>query len=212
MNKLFAFLLVSVITLAFSSEALAKGSSGGSRGGGGSRTTTSRSTGSSGSKTTTSNTGSKTTTNTAPKAPAAPKVNTKPVAGQTKTVTNSTPKTVNGKTYSKTGNVVDDKYQPTFRGGYRPPVGSTVYYRDSSSDWMSYIPLWYIMTHNGSNGSGSQAVVVQPDGKEVEVEQEGTDGWYIFNWIVMILIALGIIGAIVYFVNKKTQRGGVKYA
>jgi hypothetical protein len=126
----------------------------------------------------------------------------KPISGTTKTTTAKTTKTVNGKTYSKTGNVVDKNYKPTFKGGYTPPVGSTVYYRESSSAW-DWFPMYYIMTHNGNQ----QAVVQQPNGQQKTVEQEGGDDMYIWNWIFSILIILGAIGLTVYFVNKATRGG-----
>jgi hypothetical protein len=120
-------------------------------------------------------------------------------ASTTRTTTAKTTRTVNGKTYSKTGYVVDKDYQPTFRGGYTPPLGSSVYYQSSPWDWL---PFYYIMTHN----SHSTAVVQQPDGKQIQTEDEGTDGWYVFNWIMVILISLGLIGLVVWFVNQRTEK------
>jgi len=118
----------------------------------------------------------------------------------TKKVYSTTPKTVSGKQYSKTGNVVDDNYKPSFRGGYVAPVGSTVYYRDNSMlDWL---PFYFLMTHD----SHREAVVVKPDGKEEIVKEEGIDGMYIFNWVIVILLGLGLIAGIIYLINKYTKK------
>jgi hypothetical protein len=174
------FLLTRV---AFPAEA--KGGGGG-RGGGG-RSSVSSSSKSSGGSTSKSSVGSKSTTGSRP-------------SSTTKTVTSSSPKTVNGKTYSSKGYVVGEGYTPTFKGGYAPPAGSTVYYRDSGGSAWDWFPMYYIMTHDGS----SQAVVTQPDGQEKEVEEEGGDGMYFFNWVLVILIGVGIIGLIIWFVNKRS--------
>lgn len=88
-----------------------------------------------------------------------------------------------------------------FSRGYTAPAGSAVYYRSSAWDWF---PFYYLATH----GSHKDAVVVQPDGKEVEVKEEGVDGMYIFNWIVVILLGLGFIGLIAWLVYKFTNKGG----
>lgn len=159
-----------------------KGGGGGGRGGG---SVGGKSGGSTGGK---SVSGGKSTTSVG-KAP----------SSTTKTV-QSQPKTVNGKTYSGKGYVVDDTYKPSFRGGYVPPAGSTVYYQSSSSMW-DWFPLYYIMTHDGNQ----KAVVTQPDGKEQEVVEEGTDGMYIFNWVIVILLGVGLIGGVIWLVNKMTQ-------
>jgi hypothetical protein len=108
--------------------------------------------------------------------------------------------------YSKTGSVVGSGgYAPRFRG-YAAPAGSTVYYHSTSAwDWL---PFFYIM-HASDHQS---ATVVQPDGKKVEVKQDGVDGMLIFNWIMLILLTLGLIALIVWFVNKRTNKGTPSYA
>lgn len=133
--------------------------------------------------------------------PSAPKVATKPTTS-TKTTTVKTPPKPG---YKTTGAVVGTGgYAPKF-SGYTAPTGSTVYYHNTSSwDW---IPLMYIM--NAS--SHQQATVVQPDGKKVEVKQEGVDGMLIFNWVIMILLGLGLIALIVWLVNKYTSKGGLAH-
>ena len=120
-----------------------------------------------------------------------------------------TNKTKNGKTYTKGKTIGVDGYQPRFRNGYQAPAGSTVYYDNGFSAW-SMIPLWYIMTHDGSQN----VVVQQPDGKEVQIKEEGADGMYVFNWIITILLGVGLIGLVIYLVNKYTQKkgGGGQYA
>jgi hypothetical protein len=86
----------------------------------------------------------------------------------------------------------------SFRRGYVAPAGSQVYYQSSPWDWL---PFYFLATH----GSHQQAVVVQPDGKEVKVEEPGIDGMYVFNWIVVILLGLGLIGGIMYLVYRYTN-------
>lgn len=131
--------------------------------------------------------------------PAAPKVSTKPTAS-TKTVTAAKPKTINGKTYSSKGNVVDENYKPRFSGGYVPPAGSTVYYHGMSAlDWLPF----YLILNSGA--AHREAVVVQPDGKEQVVKEEGKDGMYAVNWIITILFILGIIALIVWLVNRASK-------
>ena len=142
------------------------------------------------------------TTTTAPRTTTpkvtTPKVSTRP-SSATKTVTAAKPKTVAGKTYSTKGNVVDSNYQPKFNG-YTAPIGSTVYYRQSSMlDWL---PFYLIL----SNQQHREAVVTQPDGKEQVVKEEGIDTMYVINWIVTILLVVGIIALIVWFVNNRTNK------
>lgn len=191
MKRALIFVLVGLLLLS-APAVYAKGASGGARGGSfsGSRSTTTTG------RTTTSTTSKSTTTNTAPKAPT---IGTAP-STSTKTTTTTTPKTVAGKTYSKTGYVVDSTYQPRFRGGQTYPAGSTVYYQGGSMwDWF---PIYYLLTHD----SHRDAVVTTPDGKEQAVEEEGVDTMYVVNWIFAILLAVGLIGLIVWLVNKKTRK------
>jgi hypothetical protein len=97
------------------------------------------------------------------------------------------------------GKVVDDKYQPKFKNGYVAPSGSVVYYPQSSMlDWL---PFYLIMT----NQSHREVVVQSPDGKKETVKEEGVDTMYVINWIVSILLCIGLIGAVVWFINKKTN-------
>lgn len=183
--------------------AFAKGGGGGGRGGsfGGSRSSSySRST-----TTTPKSTPVKTTT---PKAPSAPRVKSTPSKATPK-ITSTTNKTVNGKNYGKKGSVVGSDYQPKFSGGYTPAAGSVVYYQQSSAlDWL---PFYMIMS---SQNAHREAVVVEPgkDGgpaTEKVVKEEGLDGMYVWNWIFSILVSLGLIALIVWYVNKKSKQ---KYA
>jgi len=192
MKKLIIGLSVLVLTLS-AAGVQAKGGGGGGRASSGARSYSSSSSRSS------TSTRSVTSTPKATSAPkvVTPKVTTRPTSA-TKTVTAAKPKTVAGKTYSTKGSVVDKNYQPKFNG-YTAPIGSTVYYRQSSMlDWL---PLYLIL----SNQQHREAVVTQPDGKEQVVKEEGIDTMYVINWIVTILFALGLIGLIVWFVNKKTN-------
>ena len=142
--------------------------------------------------------------------PAAPKpIPTKPSATTPK-VTATTAKTVGGKTYSKTGSVVGAGYQPRFRGGYVPPTGSVVYYQNSGSDWMTWIPLMYLLSHDSHRSAVVESPATTTDGKATTTTQvfkeEGVDKMYVLNWIVTILIGAGIIGGAVYLVNKATSK------
>lgn len=141
---------------------------------------------------------SKASTSSMSTTPSKPSVSKSPTSN-TKTTTSSNPKTVAGKSFGKKGYVVGDGYNPSFRGGYVAPAGSTVYYRESSMlDWL---PFYMIMN---SNNAHREAVVTTPEGKEEIVKEEGVDGMYIFNWFISILLIVGVIGGIVYLVNKFT--------
>lgn len=190
MKKILIAIMLAIVALtAFPAGTEARGG-GGARGGG--ARASSRS---SASRPSTSKPASKPST----AKPSTPKVSTKPSA-TTKTVTAAKPKTANGKTFSQKGSVVDGTYAPRFGGGYSAPVGSTVYYRQSSMlDWL---PFYMIM----NNQQHREAVVVQPDGKEQVVKEEGTDGMYILNWIITILLCGGLIAGIVYLINRYTKR------
>jgi cobalamin biosynthesis Mg chelatase CobN len=184
----------------------ARGSSGGgARSSGGVRSTTSRSTSTSRSTTRSSST-SKTSTK-----PAAPKTGTskakpgstiKTASGQT--IKSSTKKPANAKYASSKGIVGDNGYTPRFTNGYSAPAGSVVYYPQHSA--LDYLPWIYLFS--SQSPTHDQAVVVQPDGKEVQAKPVagGTDGMMIFNWIVLILIVAAICAGIVYLVNKLTKK------
>ncbi|HEY5806152.1 MAG TPA: hypothetical protein VIS56_02070 [Candidatus Saccharimonadales bacterium] len=166
----------------------AKGSSGGR--GGGFRSSPKSSTSKSTPKTST------------PKTPSKPKPSTKPTA-DAKTTTAQKPKAVTGtnKKYSDTGYKVGDTYQPRF-AGYSAPMGSVVYYPQHS--FVDYLPWIYLFSQDSP--SHDQAAIVQPDGKQVMAEPvRGTDGMAIFNWFLLIVFFVAIIGGIVWLVNKKTQ-------
>ena len=135
--------------------------------------------------------------------PKAPRVSTRPSRSTAK-VTSPTAKKVGKTTFSKKGSVVGGTYQPRFNGGYVPPAGSTVYYRQSSV--MDWLPFYLIMT----NQQHREAVVTEPakDGqpaKETVVKAEGTDGMYILNWILSIALVLGLIALIVWLVDKRAK-------
>lgn len=202
MKKIFILSMVALIALS-PSISLAKGGGGG-RGGGFS---SSRSSVSSSRATPSVSSRSSTPKVSTPKVvtPKAPKISTKPSTSTAK-VTSTTTKTVNGKSYGKTGSVVGGTYQPKFRGGYSAPAGSTVYYRESSM--MDWLPFYLILS---SQNAHRDAVVVEPakDGqpaKETVVKEEGIDTMYVINWIISILLVGGLIGYIVYKVNKNTKK------
>lgn len=131
-----------------------------------------------------------------------PKTSTKPTTAS-KTTTASAPKTVTGikGKYGNTGHRVGDGYQPRFNG-YTAPPGSVVYYPQHSA--LDYLP--WILLFSQNSPSHDQAMVVQPDGKQVVAEPpKGIDGMVIFNWVIVILFLVAILGGIVWLVNKKTQ-------
>lgn len=195
--------LLLILVLFAPAVADAKGSSGGGRSSGGSRSATS-------SRTTTSTTPKTTTTptTTAPKPAPAPKVSTKP-SSTTKSVDAPAKTTSTGKKTTGKASVVDDTYKPRFKGGYVPPNGSTVQYVERSSSFIDYLPWIYIFSQSHrDNVNNQEAVVTEPDGTEktVIMEKEGTDGLLILNWIVMILLAGGLVYGIMWGVNKFTMR------
>lgn len=144
----------------------------------------------------------------APKPPAPKPISTKPTAATPK-VTKATPTTVAGKTYAKTGNVVGAGYQPKFKG-VTPPAGSVVYYRESSFwDWF---PMYYILTHDDHRDAVVQTSTTTPTGVKTTstpVKEEGVDTMYVINWILTILIGLGLIAGIMWLINKSSKKSYV---
>lgn len=141
---------------------------------------------------------SKSVTSTKSAVPDAPKVSAKPSPLTQTKVAGTAPKSTTGKVMAKKGSVVDSTYQPRFRG-YAATPGSTVYYQDNS--WMMWIPLMYLMNNN----SHREAVVVSPTGSSTTVHEEGVDTMYVWNWIFTILLGLGLIGLLVWYVNKRSK-------
>lgn len=179
----------------------AKGSSGGHASASHSSTSGSRSSTSSKSSSSKPSSSSKSTSTSKPatgKSTAKPGSTVK-VGG--KTVKSSTAKPTSSK-YSKVGGVVGDNgYSPRF-SGYSAPPGSVVYYHDYN--FSNYL-LWAYLFSSHSPATQT-TTVVQPDGKQVVAEpQRGTDGMAIFNWILLVLLALAVIGGIVWLVNKHTS-------
>lgn len=177
-------------------EIVAKG--GGGRGGGGR---------SSGSKSSSSGSSSKSSTPSTPKpgkSTAKPGTTIKTADG--KEVQSSAKKPANTKYQNSKGIVGDNGYQPRFTNGYVAPPGSVVYYPQHSA--LDYLPWIYLFSQ--SSPQNDQAIIVQPDGQEVQAAPEagGVDGMAIFNWIVLIFIFLAIIAGIVWGVNKLTRRKG----
>lgn len=132
-----------------------------------------------------------------------PKTTVRP-SSTTAKVTSPTGKTVNGTKFSKTGSVVDSTYRPKFSGGYTPPAGSVVYYRQNT--WLDYLPLYFILFH----GQHREAVVVEkgvngaPDTEKV-VKEEGVDTMYVINWAVTILFGLGLIALVYWLISRKKR-------
>lgn len=123
-----------------------------------------------------------------------------------KTITSSA-KAPSQKGYSTSKGVVGDNgYSPRFTNGYSAPPGSVVYYRDTS--FADYLPWIYLFGHSNAAPANQEVIVVQPDGKEVQTkpEPQGMDGLAVFNWILLIVIVIAIIGGIVWGVNKWFSR------
>ncbi len=124
-----------------------------------------------------------------------------------KTVKSST-KTPTKKEFSNSKGVVGDNgYTPRFTNGYKAPEGSVVYYRDNNLT--DYFFLAYILNNdNPARPENQQAIIVQPDGKEVQAKPEpgGADGMLILNWIILIIVVLAIIAGIAALANKLTER------
>lgn len=128
------------------------------------------------------------------------------VVANGKEVTTSTkkPSTVQGKPSTQAGVTGVDGYSPRFTNGYAPPAGSTVYYPQHSA--LDYLPWIYLFSQNSPQND--QTIIVQPDGKEVQAQpvKEGVDGLAVFNWILLIVIVIAIVGGIVWGVNKLTNK------
>lgn len=101
------------------------------------------------------------------------------------------------------GTVGDTGYNQRFHN-YDAPVGSTVYYPRSSV--LDYLPWIYLFSQNSP--ANQDAVVVQPDGKEVQAEpvKEGVDGLAVLNWIILIVLAVAVIAGVVWGVNRYVTR------
>lgn len=117
----------------------------------------------------------------------------------------------NGKKMKSQGNVVGENYQPKFSGGYTPPPGSVVYYRQNS--FLDYLPWIFLFTMD----SHKEVVVQTPDGKEETHKEEGIDTMYVINWIVSILLVFGLIALIMALINRsgrndRNNRNNFRYA
>lgn len=124
-----------------------------------------------------------------------------------KTVKSSTIRPSNAKYTRASGIVGDHGYSPRFTNGYSAPAGSVIYYQDHSA--LDYLPWVYLFSQNSSPAPSQQTVtVVQPDGKQVQEKPAagGVDGLAILNWVILIILIIGVIGGLVWFVNKKTSK------
>lgn len=139
--------------------------------------------------------------------PAAPKSGTSKAAPGSKVKTSdgkevqsSTKKPTNSKYTESKGVVGDNGYSPRFNNGYSAPAGSVVYYPQHSA--LDYLPWIYLFSQNSP--AKDQATIVQPDGKEMQAQpvQEGGDGLAVLNWFILIVMALAIVGGIIWGVNK----------
>ena len=119
----------------------------------------------------------------------------KPKPQEVKSATPVTSST--GKKMKATGAKVDDNYKPTFRGGYTPPTGSTVYYNQRG--FMDYLPWIFLFTQD----SHREVVVETPDGKQETHTEESVDSMYVWNWIFSILVGLGAVGLVVWLMNRR---------
>lgn len=154
--------------------------------------------------------GSTSTKSTAPSKPRLGTSTAKPGSKVTvngKTIQTSSKKPTKSNFSDTKGVVGDNGYQPKFVNGYSAPAGSVVYYRDNS--FTDYFFLYYIFnSDNPARPENQEAIIVQPDGKEVAARPVagGTDGMMIFNWFIFVLFIIAIIGGIVWGVNKLTSK------
>jgi hypothetical protein len=189
MRKLLIVLSVFILAFTTAAEVVAKG--GGGRGGGGARSSSRSSSSRSSSR----------TPSKPPKGTSTAKPGSKIKTSDGKEVTSSAKKPSDTKFNKSRGIIGDNGYSQRFNG-YEPPAGSVVYYPQHSA--LDYLPWIYLFSQNSP--ANDQATVVQPDGKEVKAEPEkGVDGLAIFNWIVLILMGLGLIALVVWFVNRRTN-------
>lgn len=197
MKKIIIAVFICSLGLLPLSEVFAKG--GGGRGGGGARASASRPISKPVSKPVTTQTN---TTNAGATKPDTAQVPKKTQVVKPATKVSDKPVVSNtGKKMSNKGKVVDENYKPSFRGGYVPPVGSTVYYQQRS--FLDYLPWVFLFTM-----TPNREVVVQasePDGtvKEETHQEEGTDTMYVINWIVSILLLGGLIVIIMRLISRK---------
>lgn len=164
----------------------------------------------------------KATPKATPKSTTTPKTTTKTTAPKTATKTTAKPKTTAQKLTSTgaKGKAATTKPKQTTLNGhklsqpqtvthqhfhnYSAPAGSVVYYQQSSM--LDYLPWIYLFSQNNSPNN-PQAVVVQPDGKQVTTQQQGgVNGIVILDWVVLALVAAGLIAGAVYLVNKATSK------
>lgn len=194
MKKLISLIIIAFLSTTLIVEAKGGGGGGGHSSGGG-RSSSSFSSSRTGARSITGPAAATTKIST-------PTISTRPsLTTQTKTIPTTTK--VGSKTYSKTANVVGKDYQPRFNGGYVPPIGSTVQYRESSMlDWL---PFYLIMTMDHGH---REAIVTTPASTSTPattkvVKEEGTDTMYIMNIIISILFCIGLIWLVMYLVNRR---------
>lgn len=192
---------------------------GGARSGGSSHSSSSKS--SSGSKSSGSSSSSKSTSNSTGKSTptAADKSANKSSSKSTtsaktapgskvtaggKEVQTSAKKPTNSKVTNQAGIAGVDGYSPRFNNGYTAPAGSVVYYPQHSA--LDYLPWIYLFSQNSP--ANDSATTVEPSGREVVAQpvKEGVDGLAVFNWILLVVIVLAIVGGIIWGVNKITTK------
>jgi len=121
--------------------------------------------------------------------------------GATVKTTTKTPTSSKFKGTTAKGVTGVDGYSPRFKNNYTAPAGSMVYYPQHS--FTDYLPWIYLFSQNSP--SNDTTTIMQPDGKEVvALPEKGMDGMAIFNWILLIVFAIAIIGGIVWCVDKAT--------
>ncbi len=221
-------LLVSFLATSISVDAKGGSSSGGSRSGGSVRSSSPsvKSTPSTSAKTSGSVSSSSTSSKPST-ASTTPKVSTKPTAS-TKTADAPVKTTSSGKKTLGKANVVDESYRPTFRGGYTPPLGSQVQYVNRGASFIDYLPWIFLFSQSSRDRINTQEAVVKepdqtvtnPDGttttipgeEKTVVEDDGSTVLVVFNWIIMIALAGGLVYGVMYIVNSFTNNKSNKKA
>jgi hypothetical protein len=93
---------------------------------------------------------------------------------------------------------INSNFRPSF-SGYTPPIGSRVY--SPGFSFTDFLIFSYLFSHTGNQ----QVIVQQPDGHKVTTQSDSVDVMYYVDFAILLLLGFGLIGLIVWYVNKKTQ-------
>jgi hypothetical protein len=111
-------------------------------------------------------------------------------------VRRSAPRTTSS--IGSTPRTIGSNYHPSF-SGYNPPFGSRVY--SPGFSLTDLLLFSYLFNHNGNQ----QVIVEQPDGQNVTTQTSQIDIMYYVDIALLLILGFGLIGLIVWYINKKTQ-------